>query len=253
MLFTLIMMVDRTCFSKLLWSLFIANVHFCMVILAVDQYVAVIYPLHYTVYFTERRTKIIIILFWFLSLAFSLTHNFIMKCSWPLGNGGYYNLPWAAVILSVVVFIIIVMLVLYTKLVRTILNVKTITYTCRCRSHRIPNKKALLTVVLLISTYILFYLPLQCFLLLIALGGLTKSDLMLFTPLFLWMMPNAVCDPLIYSLRMGGVKRGYKIVFRQLFCCFNANLSCKKETKEVHSYQRRRRSSLRQSTTVTSL
>ena len=197
-----------------------------MLLLGIDQYVAVCHPLRYTAILTKKRIMILIVFSWFLAICIGNIQYPIRVVYMLVYSEGFYDdVPykesWSAQELGIYIcggLLTISILFVYSRVLIEI-----------TKSHRhvgpIPanvgngskgrqsNKKAFKTIGLVVGTYLIFHVPIYC------LQGLSKNICSnIFRQLSryfdIWAFLNNIADPLIFSLRMRDVRQGYNKI-----CC----------------------------------
>ena len=114
------------------------------------------------------------------------------------------------------------MLLLYGRIARG-LSRKTGKDSFRGRSTRKTGpstkvRKAFLTIMVILVTYLCCYLPTRCiYLYAILMKNKNYNLKYIYRGLSMLAFVNGICDPLVYSLRMRNVRAGYKVMFRRGF------------------------------------
>jgi hypothetical protein len=206
---------------------------FNLMTMALDNYVAIIKPLHHHCLLTKRRISIMIAGMWCVSL-------FIGFSDFLSGIHGYNTYIYQSQVnyceyviltpyeeefaLYVIAFICLtLMLCIYIKIYITVHQQQ------KRRSHQIQKKKkALVTTLLILGSFILCWIPtcifeITCIILRHTHPEYTQKTYTTWYQiqphLFNLVLINSVCDPIVYGIRLNEMKNGYKILYYKLCYC----------------------------------
>ena len=198
--------------------------------MAIDHFLAIVKPLHYPTLMNKQRASLIISLFWTTAIL----------CGFSDFMSGYPKYPRFAhrynycefiyltkyqdeyTVFAIALLCAIIMIISYFKIVNVI-----------SRRHHgmemhqdsaVRNKKAVITTLLILGTFVVCWLPMCLFQMVLIIQVkidptpiekwwhiLSKADMYLYDLLML----NAICDPIIYAVRMREIRLGYRRLFRQ--------------------------------------
>jgi MFS family permease len=209
--------------------------------MAFDHFVAIIRPLHYPLHMRKKRSIIIILALWGFSfvLGFSdfLTgfNKYYFEESLNYCESVYlslYNDEYAVFVIAGLTLII--MFYIYTRIYLKIRalqrpGVKVSDQQSNPSDLR-RNKRALITTLLILGTFMLFWMPMCIYQITLIIyvnfgsRAIEKHLYILITfdrYLYNLLQLNAISDPIIYAVRMYEVQLGYKRMFRMCFPCFS--------------------------------
>ena len=180
-----------------------------LLILALDHYFAIVYPLRYQCILNKKRCYSMIGILWIGVICFQIPYT-VCSFSKPPSTYAYdfdnYCEVEGIVIAAYLVICFLGMLVIY---VRVLLEIQGMKSTNMSSTHRPgQSKKAIKTTLLLLGTYFLCIGP-QWVATLAVPSDAQKLRSRTNAILLCILLMNCVCDPLIYSLRMRDVKQGY--------------------------------------------
>ena len=208
--------------------------------LGIDQFIAIVKPLHYTRIVSNRRTRECIVLIWLMSFITSVIETLPETINYYKNDGTIpeniinysYDgkkpfcfhmideytprIPYFLVIPELIVLIII-----YTRI-----YVACKLYVTRRQAFRPDdqhNNKAIVTTLLVIGTFMVCWVPYG---MLHVLAIIFTDQTYKYVPKeYQWFISlmcktliplNSSCDALIYALRLNVVKQGYKTIFRKV-------------------------------------
>ena len=198
--------------------------------MAIDHFLAIVKPLHYPTLMNKQRASIIISIFWCIAIL----------CGFSDFMSGYPKFPRFARRYNYCEFIHLTKyqdeypmfaIALLCATVMTVTYVNILTVISR-RHHgmgfhqdsAVRNKKAVITTLLILGTFVFCWLPMCLFQLIMIIQVkvdpepikrwwpiLSKADMYLFDLLML----NAICDPIIYAVRTREIRSAYHRLFHQ--------------------------------------
>ncbi|XP_045169447.1 melanocortin receptor 4-like [Mercenaria mercenaria] len=198
--------------------------------MAADHYLAIMKPMSYSRFMTRLRCNCSILAIWTVSLIAGLLE--IIVGQFIKAEIGFEDFSFcskllidqfdAELIMPVLIFVVLFGVVLfYTKIYFV---AKSIISRDRMLYHdEMHNYKAIITTMLIIGTFIIFWTPLAIFKIYTHINAEAsyhsdKDQLELAEDLmFLLLLLNSLVDPLIYATRLQEVQRGYKVLFYKVF------------------------------------
>jgi hypothetical protein len=191
--------------------------------MAQDHYVAIIKPLHYNQIMRPSRVNIMISILWCIAIfgGFSNFYAGIDKppqfqefnmCERALYSN--YQAEYLLIFMTILCFLGIG--VIYTTLYCKIKNLRNFTVTVS--KNRMHNKKALVTTLIIIGTFAVCWLPAMIFQLAMMIQiqvdvSKVKDFIVIFVQannyLYILLLCNSLCDPIIYAIRLPEVRLGY--------------------------------------------
>lgn len=221
-----------------------------LICMACDRYYAVLHPLKHRMRLNVVKVRLIITVLWVLPILASFI-DFIVP--WPRyphcrSNPGFLEIcemVWCSryksdqLLMCVAVVVLVSMMVLYVVICLKIYHFREFDHSARGRSIW-RNKRALLTTLIIIATFMFCWLPYCSFELYTLLYFMAET-----TPEWLDMIPfikkmdlalynlilvNSLADPLIYAARMTEIQAGYGRIRNLMFCrtipqMFRSNLA----------------------------
>jgi hypothetical protein len=216
--------------------------------MAMDHYVAILKPLYHRKLMTKSRILLMITGLWILSALTGFSDFFSGIFSYGDYNHDDNYCEYVSdtkyqeeyPVFGIAIICLFVMMYVYIKIYITVRRHQSSEFRQINR-----NKKAMFTTLLLLGSFILCWLPL-CLLEIIMnilvetnigyvlsrLEFISKINQHLVNLLLL----NAVCDPLIYGIRLTEVRRGYKQLIRKCCCRRGNGTSSNTETGTTRSY-----------------
>ena len=199
--------------------------------MAIDHYIAILRPFKLHSLLNRRRTILMIVIMWVIAFLSGFSDFFspLQTMSTDNSNTSYLNfceLVWVSAYqeeyttFAIVIIGFISMLYMYL-LIYCEVKGKTLDDTYDCKSHR--NKRALVTTLLILGTFIFCWLPICIFsvvLIIITKVSVSPEILQFAYPileqvdkyLYDLMLLNTLLDPIIYAIRMNEVRRGYRLL-----------------------------------------
>ena len=198
-----------------------------LLLLAIDLYVALCHPLRHSSLLTTRRVKWMIIVTWITAIVFGtskissaliyaksfgkdICHCLVLQRSQSMliiMGGTHAVLTFAFVFLTY--FRIIWELARHGQILPS--EEQEVSY------RTTKNRKAFITIGAILGTYLVFYLPVRVAVPLLYSSTFRKSTMYSVARVaIMWSLINGICDPLIYSLRMREIRKGYTRIFRKI-------------------------------------
>ncbi|ELU13070.1 hypothetical protein CAPTEDRAFT_200128 [Capitella teleta] len=222
-------------FVKALNSTSLNMTLFNLMAMAADHYLAILRPLHHQSMMSKRRSKLLLISLWTISVVagFSDYLYAIPKYKRVVSRFTFcevvylspYNEEYLTFGISFVAFV--QMLYCY---IRICVRIKQREKCMLVRTNGLHvqlkyNTRGLITTLLIVGTFVLCWLPMCLFQ--VALIIKVKTDYNSVVPLLAKLttidqylydlhLINAICDPIIYAVRMSEVKLGYRRLFWRL-------------------------------------
>lgn len=197
--------------------------------MAIDHFLAIVKPLHYPTLMNKQRASLIIGLFWTIAILCGFSDFMSGYPKYPRFSHRYNYCEFIFLtkyqdeytVFAIALLCAIIMTISYFKIVNVI----------RRRHHgmemhqdsAVRNRKAVTTTLLILGTFLICWLPMCLFQMVLIiqvkidpapiqkwLHILSKADMYLYDLLML----NAICDPIIYAVRMREIRLGY----RRFFC-----------------------------------
>lgn len=193
-----------------------------LTLLAMDHYLAVARPLHKSLLFTNRKCRLMIVITWFLSaiggfsafLVGLIKGLVIPNCSY-MYESNYHE---EYVVFASTILTILAMSYLYCSVYAHV-KARPVPVTSQQRRVLQQNRRTLRTLLLIVSTFLVCWLPVCLYqLTLIALVKTQVEILMAYQEELLlvdsWLytlLPlNSILDALIYAARIPTVQHGYR-------------------------------------------
>ena len=190
----------------------------CLLILALDHYFAIVYPLRHYLILNKRCCCILITIQWSMAIAIN-SASVACVLRTPPEEGPYeigdkckvemflYFLYFGLVILGMTIIYIRVLFEIRRMTNRNLSG-------ANISGH---NKKAIKTTFVILGTYVVAMSP-QIVAFLISHNADPELQIGLYIFLNCWLLLNCICDPLVYSLRMRNVREGYLKMFEGCKC-----------------------------------
>ena len=202
--------------------------------MAQDHYVAIMKPLHYNQIMTSRRVNQMISILWAFALLGGFS-NFLAGIAKPSQYEDFnlceralysdYQAEYLLIIMTVLCFLGIA--AIYIILYSTIKKLQK--FPISLAQNKMPNKKALVTTLLIIGTFGLCWLPDMLFELVMIIqihvdDSKVKEFIVIFVQankyLYILLLCNSLFDPIIYAIRLKEVQMGYiRFLSKNFRCC----------------------------------
>ena len=214
---TLTMFSVKNCYALIMISCFLFIASACLIsslmLLAFDLFIAITNALRYESFMNKRRVNIAIALMclWCAIVGLSFT-----LC--PFVDTEFCDKPIEMCFMSFSIFGThclvcgILIFIFYSRVLWEIWHMSRMVQPSQnSQNNRSSLKKAVFTVLLVIFTFALFMTP-SFF---VSMSTKDSTILHMFT---LWTMLNFIVDPIIYSMRMGEIRAGYKHMHKFIKC-----------------------------------
>ena len=224
------------------YILSLCNSFLSLLMLAVNQYMAICSPLWTTTHVTKGKMRVFIICSWVLSVVLATSPAFLVLAMTRMQHCKLYATDMAVHSLEICAYglavLIVIIVALYARVYRKILlhrkEQAQIRRNSRSGHDSEGNFKAFITTGILTSTLVLFWLPFMVFHFISAHVEYDSiPDSVLHAKFYIIdFLPvlNFLTDPIVYGIRMKEIREGYKHMFTRLFPC------CSGE-KHVHQHQ----------------
>ncbi|XP_052761427.1 melanocortin receptor 5-like [Mya arenaria] len=242
---------------KMFLNVALTSTLFNLVLMAVDHYVAIMQALYYERIFSKQKVKIIIAALWTTSMFCGVLDLFVSISSFRAeeatfcGHVNTVNRTTFNYELVIVIFIFIVLvglLIIYTRIYYQVRKLVRDDRHNRLESSH--SMKAIVTTFLIIGTFSLCWCPIGLYHTVLYIlrpdySKMTEATidrlLLVNSILFLFLILNTICDPVIYAVRRSEVQQGYIRVYNKLL---RKRRRSSFYENEMHSYFRRRNNSL---------
>ena len=192
-----------------------------LLLLAIDHYFAIIYPLKYLLFLSKRCCYILIAVQWCIAIAvytIYIVYNILSCGFYPVSNGPYdfsnYCVEASAVYL---IYFALVFMSIFAIYIRVLMEIyRMAKFDQPLNNHAGLNKKAIKTTFIILGTYFVFNVPGYVVSVVLSSLGLTEHlGPRVFALLNCFTLLNCTCDPLIYCLRMRDVRRGCVTIYSE--------------------------------------
>ena len=196
-----------------------------LLLLAIDHYFAIMYPLKYLLFLSDRRCNILIAVQWCIAITVYTTYNVCNKlsCGVYAVSTELYDFTNYCVEASTVylIYFALVFMSIFAIYIRVLMDIyRMVKFDQPLNNHAVLNKKAIKTTFMILGTYFVFNVP--GYVVSVALPSLGLAEHLgprVFALLNCFTLLNCTCDPLIYSLRMRDVRRGLVTIFSECTKC----------------------------------
>ncbi len=209
--------------------------------MAIDHFLAIVKPLHYPVLMHKRRASAIIAAFWLVAVLCGFSDFMSGYSKYPRFKHLYNYCEFVYLTkyqeeyptFAIALMCAIVMITSYVIILRVIRRChRGIGAGAGRQDNAVRNQKAVVTTLLILGTFLLCWLPMCLFqLALIIQVKIDPRPLQKWIPilsqadtyLYDLLMLNAICDPIIYAVRMREIRAGYQ---RLCPCCAPKSSLC---------------------------
>ena len=214
------------CFKCIVWNIlvpFAIAASLCnLLALGVDHYIAIVKPLHYGRILSKHRVNIVIVVIWILSMIVGLLKVMTalfkgvpmsLLCKYIISGFPGYNY-FSIIHYTFAIGICVILIFLYVRIYIEYLKFKA----RRCTFHQdeMHNKKAIITTLFIIGTFLICFVPLSLYKILLHFELVDyKAGYMLYSISYVLMVANSLSDPIVYAFRLKVVQQGYKNLFRR--------------------------------------
>ena len=195
------------------------SIHFCaeaivsasIIMIAIDQYIAIIYPLRHIVILSHYRTKVIIIVIHATGILFGVVHFISRHFELSVSHCDDFGLTLTSLILPMVISISKLIVIGYTY-IKVALEIRKISVLPAGQGTSTRSKrKGFHTALLIIGSNLVFNVPFWCSSMIHYFGGIScKIDGVLYLATYYWRMISPIVDPLIFSFRMPDIREAYR-------------------------------------------
>ena len=200
--------------------------------MAIDLYLAILRPLHYPQLMGKQRVNIMITVLWVVAIICGFSDVFsIIPDRRYLQRYNVCELTYLTpyqdeyTVFTIALICLFSMVFIYVRIYMKIHQLRSTRLTCLQDDRRRTvtdfnrNKKALITTLMILGSFILCWLPLCLFQIILliqvtidkhALEGMIATLIDADQYLYDLLLLNAICDPIVYAIRMPEVQFGYK-------------------------------------------
>ncbi|XP_052764864.1 melanocyte-stimulating hormone receptor-like [Mya arenaria] len=242
--------------NRMFLNIALTSTLFNLILMAVDHYVAIMQALYYDRFFSKQKVKIIIAALWMTSIFLGALDLFVSLPSFRKEEATFcdhvntVNRTTFNYELVIVIFIFIVLLGLLIIYTRICYQVRKLVRDDRHnRLESSHSMKAIVTTFLIIGTFALCWCPIGLYHTVLYIWNPAYSEMnkaaldrlrLVNSILFLFVVLNTICDPVIYAVRRSEVKLGYIRMYNKLLRMRRRSSFYE---NEMHSLFRRRNDS----------
>ena len=225
------------------YILSLCNSFLSLLMLAINQYMAICHPLRSVTNITKGKIYLCIACAWLLSVVLATCPAFLMLMMTQQKHCTLYATEMAVHSLEICAYglagLIVIIVALYARVYRKILDYRKeqaqIRRTCRNNNHDSEsNFKAFITTAVLTSTLVIFWLPYMVFHFISAhveYDSISDDALRVkFYAVDFLPVLNFLTDPIVYGIRMKEIREGYQYMFHRILPCCCNDSTMQKET-----------------------
>ncbi|XP_078380289.1 trace amine-associated receptor 2-like [Oculina patagonica] len=192
-----------------LWIVTVTATTYSLSAVSLDRFIAVVYPLHYHQVMTEKRCRVAIFFIWFGSVCFGVPRLF-------LDDFVKLEKLWIACSVNTVAIPLLVMTCCYGKIFSVVQKQSRSVADCHLPSTSVNNKKAAVTIGIIVSLFIATFLPSTVVYFMLLLEDDLCTELKL-NDVWLWValvaFTHSSFNPWVYGLRYVELRNALKQVF----------------------------------------
>ena len=193
-----------------LWIVTVTATTYSLSAVSLDRFLAVVYPLHYHQVVTEKRCRVAIFFIWFGSVIFGIPRL-------VLDDFVKLEKLWIACSVTTVLIPLLVMMCCYGKIFTVVKKQNRSVADCHLSSTSISNKKAVVTIGIIVSLFIATFLPSAIVYFMLLLEDDLCKELEL-NDVWLWValvsFTHSAFNPWVYGLRYVELRNALKQVFQ---------------------------------------
>lgn len=212
---------------RVILNIALTSVLFNLVLISVDHYIANIHAIRYLQFFSKARVNFLICLIWGVSVAcgvFEILVSFVGytdAVAKEVSFCHHVNYDDFNYELVIIIFVFVVLLCLIVMWTTIGVHVIQIVRRDKREGRRSNVYKTMFTTFLFIGSFVICWCPIGLFHLVLYIKPPTSNDdvkllFLLNDALFVLMLFNSLCDPVIYAFRRQEVKQGYIRIIRKI-------------------------------------
>ena len=197
--------------------------------MAIDHYVAILNPMHYHEIMSHFRANLMIFLIWIISVIGGLLDFIVGAIIDDKSDADFclkvYTDKFESQILLLCLILLELFVLIYLYL-RIFLEVKKLLARGQAmHQDDLHSNKAIITTLLIIGTFMICWVPNSLYQITmyvwfhvdpVSLRMDLNTYVLIHTILWILMLSNSLCDPIIYALRLRDIQRGYNRMLKKL-------------------------------------